>query len=66
MNCSDNKWKEIWEKRTENLVAVDRKNPIDVFVELKRIDGFDVIGGGYSAGGLDTTAQCYKEATEWL
>lgn len=41
-----NKWKEIWEKRSEDFSNVDMTDPINVFMELKRIDGFDVIGGG--------------------
>ena len=41
----ENKWKEIWEKRSDDFSNVDMSNPINIFMELKRIDGFDVIGG---------------------
>ena len=40
------KWKEIWEKRTDNFDNIDMSDPKAVFLELKRIDGFDVVGDG--------------------
>lgn len=40
------KWKEIWEKRTDNFDKIDMSDEKAVFLELKRIDGFDVVGGG--------------------
>ena len=40
------KWKEIWEKRTDRLDDIDMSDEREVFLELKRIDGFDVVGGG--------------------
>lgn len=43
----ENKWKEIWEKRTDHFDEIDMTNPKAVFLELKRIDGFDVVGGVY-------------------
>lgn len=41
----ENKWKEIWEKSKvdEKKLNLGEK---DVFLELKRCDGFDVVGGG--------------------
>lgn len=39
------KWKEIWEKRTDNFDKIDMSDEKAVFLELKRIDGFDVVGG---------------------
>lgn len=40
------KWKEIWEKRTDRFDSIDMNDPVQVLVELKRIDGFDVVDGG--------------------
>ncbi len=50
-NMEDNrtmasKWKEIWERRTDNFAGIDMNDSKAVFLELKRIDGFDVVGGG--------------------
>ena len=39
------KWKEIWEKRIDQFDNIDLDDERAVFLELKRIDGFDVIGG---------------------
>ncbi len=41
------KWKEIWEKRTDNFDKIDMSDEKAVFLELKRIDGFDVVGGDF-------------------
>ena len=41
-----NNWKNVWEKRTDRLGIIDIENLKSVFLELKRIDGFDVQGGG--------------------
>lgn len=41
-----NKWKDIWEKREDGFDHIDMTDTKSVFLELKRIDGFDVIGGG--------------------
>lgn len=40
------KWKNIWENRNSNFEAIDMTDAKAVFLELKRIDGFDVVGGG--------------------
>lgn len=40
-----NKWKEIWESRQNTLEGINLKNYREIFVELKRINGFDVNGG---------------------
>ena len=40
------KWKQIWEKRADRFDEIDMDSKRDVFVELKRIDGFDVVGDG--------------------
>lgn len=39
------KWKDIWEKRTDRFRKIDMTDKMAVFLELKRIDGFDVVGG---------------------
>ena len=40
-----NNWQKIWESRKDTLGNVDPTNYREVFIELKRIDGFDVNGG---------------------
>lgn len=39
------RWKEIWDSRVERLDLIDASDTQSVFVELKRIDGFDLEGG---------------------
>ena len=36
----ENKWHEIWEKRSAKLAGIDRTDYQAVFAELKRINGF--------------------------
>jgi len=38
------KWHDIWEKRQDEFSSIDMNNHMDVFAELKRINGFDVVG----------------------
>lgn len=45
-------WKEIWEKRKDNFDGIDMSDKRKVFLELKRIDGFDVVRGGISHDAL--------------
>ena len=40
-----NNWKKIWESRKDTLGNVDAQDYRAVFIELKRIDGFDVNDG---------------------
>lgn len=40
------KWKEIWENREDHIENIDKNDPQKLFIELKRIDGFDVVDGG--------------------
>lgn len=40
----ENNWKEIWKKRTDHFDEIDMAAPKVIFLELKRIDGFDVWG----------------------
>lgn len=42
----ENRWKEIWNKREDLLDSIDRNNPKSVFLELKRVNGFDITDGG--------------------
>ena len=42
----ENKWHEIWEKRSANLTGIDKADYQAVFAELKRINGFDITDGG--------------------
>ncbi len=40
-----NKWKDIWSNRVSNDNILENNNSVeDVFLELKRLDGFDCIG----------------------
>ena len=40
-----NNWQKIWNSRKDTLGNVDAADYREVFIELKRIDGFDVNGG---------------------
>ena len=40
-----NNWKNIWDKREDNLAEIDLGDTNAVFSELKRVDGFDLEGG---------------------
>lgn len=42
----NSKWHEIWEKRSANEAELNCGDPKRVFLELKRIAGFDVVGEG--------------------
>ena len=42
---NDNRWKAIWERREDELGLIDKQDEKAVFLELKRIDGFDVLDG---------------------
>lgn len=42
----ENKWHEIWEKRQGNSDILANGNQQEIFWELKRINGFDVLDGG--------------------
>ena len=59
---SDNHWKEIWESREDKLSHIDKKDKKAVFLELKRIDGFDVLEGGLSYEALEAQYQETKNA----
>ncbi len=48
----ENKWHEIWEKRSAKLAGIDRTDYQAVFAELKRINGFDITGGGIPLNAL--------------
>lgn len=41
-----NKWKAIWEKREAAFEGIDPDDVRAMFLELKRADGFDVVGDG--------------------
>lgn len=44
MSKQKSKWHEIWEQRTVNKTILNSKNPSEVFMELKRINGWDSTG----------------------
>lgn len=39
----ESKWKEIWNKRAPDVSHLESTDPEQVFLELKRIDGFDIL-----------------------
>ena len=41
-----NRWQEIWNKRSVQLADIDRTDKRALFLELKRIDGYDVVEDG--------------------
>ena len=43
-----NKWKEIWNTREADFSLLQEYDPKQIFLELKRIDGFDVAEEGIS------------------
>ena len=44
MSKQKSKWHEVWEQRTENKTILESKNPREIFMELKRINGWDSTG----------------------
>ena len=57
----ENKWHEIWEKRSAKLAGIDRTDYQAVFAELKRINGFDITGGGIPLNALITQYEDTKK-----
>lgn len=45
---AENNWKHIWSGRTADQAILQGGSPEQVFMELKRADGFDVVEGGIS------------------
>lgn len=41
-------WKDIWEKKEADFGGIDRDNVKEVFLELKRSNGFDVVDGAFT------------------
>ena len=58
-----NNWKKIWEHREDFLSDIDPEDTKQVFLELKRVNGFDITDGGIPYEGL--MAQ-YRETKEEL
>ena len=58
------KWKAIWEKREPDSSSItDLNDAKNVFMELKRLDGFDVVNGGLS---YDALMEQYEETKKNL
>lgn len=55
-------WKKIWESRKDRLDHIDKADKKAVFLELKRMDGFDVLEGGLSYDALEMQYQETKKA----
>ena len=47
-----NNWKDIWNKREDFFHKIDCNDKKQMFLELKRIDGFDVIDNGITYNGF--------------
>ena len=56
----DSKWKAIWNRRRADEAALTGSWQ-DIFLELKRMNGFDVMEGGIPLDSLLMQAQCIKE-----
>ena len=41
-------WKDIWENRKDKFAYINLNDSKELFLELKRIDGFDLYEGGIS------------------
>lgn len=44
MRVQNNKWHEVWDRRTENKAILKSQNSKEIFMELKRINGWDSTG----------------------
>lgn len=44
MSTQNSKWHEVWEHRTENREILGSKDSKEIFMELKRINGWDSTG----------------------
>lgn len=44
MDIQKNRWHEVWEHRVENEAILKSENPREIFMELKRINGWDSTG----------------------
>ena len=58
-----NKWKEIWNRREADFSLLQEDDPKQIFLELKRIDGFDVAEEGIS---FDSFWDQYQEVKQQL
>ena len=56
----DSKWKAVWNRRQANEAALSGSWQ-DIFLELKRMNGFDVMDGGIPLDSLLMQAQCIKD-----
>ena len=56
----DSKWKDVWNRRHANKAALAGSWQ-DIFLELKRMNGFDVMDGGIPLDSLLMQAQRIKE-----
>lgn len=57
----ENKWRKVWEKRSVNEESLNSGEFKKVFLELKRINGFDSIGELSGGVGFDEYYGQYQE-----
>ena len=56
-------WKDIWDKKEADFGGIDRDNVKEVFLELKRSNGFDVVDGAFT---YESFLQQYAHTKEML
>lgn len=60
---NENRWKSIWEKRTADFDILQGSDTKSIIIELKRINGFDVVGEGLT---YEAIIEQYKKIKENL
>lgn len=56
-------WKDIWDKKEANFEGIDTDNVREVFLELKKSNGFDVVDGAFT---YESFLQQYAHTKEML
>jgi hypothetical protein len=59
----ENKWKSIWDKRTADIHILQSGDVKSIIIELKRCNGFDVVGDGLT---YESILEQYKNIKENL
>lgn len=57
----ENKWKSIWEKRTADIDILQGDDVKSIIIELKRCNGFDVVGDGLTYESIVEQYRSIKE-----
>ena len=59
----NNNWKQVWTRRNADVEILRSNNKEKIFLELKRSNGFDVVGYGLS---LEALFLQYEETKKYL